>query len=601
MLNVKRIFNRLKEEIPDWLANKKYLCLFCGSQPLYLEDTKEDIKCPYPDCDGNTAFSVLVGIMMLKTLEDERKNSIADLNNKALYENMEAIYHETIDALKINPETIIVTFNQVFAFYCNQHNQDLDNLAQSISKISVRGLFGYNSYDFNIDRDLSMICGSNGLGKTTIFKLLEYALVCPQYKQRTSIKSKKDCLDDFELKQRLRWLFELPFDKFIIEFRNGYFVSVEKSRDNKELIFDQTVFGFHSKDSRCVISSNDNIEEMKTHYDNVDKLFPNINKQSKFLFVKTNRLYDLDYSMVFMTAAKRKSFAQLLDKPLISNLFHKKCHSALPSYFSDFYQENFDWSELSMTDYFYYLDKHSNDEVMKRLRNVFDESFKNFNILEAIKYTSIVHAGPKRKYLSDISYNISRKTNQYSSMLNSLTLEKKKEKVISFIFENLLTVSKAEMSNDYFCLQFRRLLDFYDKFTLFKNLYEGLYYDNDPAAKKIDIEGNDIVFKANKTLNNDFSVKLSAKSLSSGELNIVTILYYLIFETTRGSIVLIDEPEISLHVVWQEQLSILMERIMKSKPGVQVIIATHSPFISSSNEESYIGATLVKDERNNGK
>ena len=64
---------------------------------------------------------------------------------------------------------------------------------------------------------------------------------------------------------------------------------------------------------------------------------------------------------------------------------------------------------------------------------------------------------------------------------------------------------------------------------------------------------------------------------------------------------MIDEPEISLHVVWQEQLSILMERIMKSKPGVQVIIATHSPFISSSNEESYIGATLVKDERNNGK
>ena len=391
MLNVKRIFNRLKEEIPDWLANKKYLCLFCGSQPLYLEDTKEDIKCPYPDCDGNTAFSVLVGIMMLKTLEDERKNSIADLNNKALYENMEAIYHETIDALKINPETIIVTFNQVFAFYCNQHNQDLDNLAQSISKISVRGLFGYNSYDFNIDRDLSMICGSNGLGKTTIFKLLEYALVRPQYKQRTSIKSKKDCLDDFELKQRLRWLFELPFDKFIIEFRNGYFVSVEKSRDNKELIFDQTVFGFHSKDSRCVISSNDNIEEMKTHYDNVDKLFPNINKQSKFLFVKTNRLYDLDYSMVFMTAAKRKSFAQLLDKPLISNLFHKKCHSALPSYFSDFYQENFDWSELSMADYFNYLDKHANDEAMKRIRNAFDESFKNFNMLEAIKYASIIH------------------------------------------------------------------------------------------------------------------------------------------------------------------------------------------------------------------
>ena len=39
---------------------------------------------------------------------------------------------------------------------------------------------------------------------------------------------------------------------------------------------------------------------------------------------------------------------------------------------------------------------------------------------------------------------------------------------------------------------------------------------------------------------------------------------------------------------------------MESKPGVQVIIATHSPFISSSDEECYIGATLVeKDELKN--
>ncbi len=627
MLNVERIFNRLKEEIPDWLANKKYLCLFCGFQPLYLEDT----KCPYPECpyrDGDTVFSVLVGIMMLKTLEDERKNSIADLNDKALYKKMKAIYDETKDVLKIKPEIIKVTFDQVLAFYCDQHNQDLDNLAQSISRISVRGLFGYNSYDFNIDRDLSMICGSNGLGKTTIFKLLEYVLVRPQYKKRTSRKSNKECLDDFELKQRLCWLFELPFDKFRIEFRNRYFVSVEKSKDNKELIFDQTVFGFDSTSARCVISSNDNekgMSEMMRHYDNVDKLFPNINKQAKFLFVKTNRLYDLDYSMAFMSVASNNEneseesddeenleqakkyydvfnhIARLLDKPLVSNLFQKKCYSALPSAFSNFNQENCGLLKISMADYFNYLDKHANDVEMKRFRNAFDESFENFNILEAIKYTSIVHAGSKRKDWSNVSRNILIKINQCSSMLNSLTLEKKREKVISLIFEALLTVRQADISNDYFCLQFRRLLDFYDKFSLFKNLYEGLYYDNDPAAKKIDIEGNDIVFKTNKTLNNDFSVKLSAKSLSSGELNIVTILYYLIFETTRGSIVLIDEPEISLHVVWQEQLSILMERIMKSKPGVQVIIATHSPFISSSNEESYIGATLVKDELNNGK
>lgn len=668
MPSVDQIFKGLKEEIPGWLANKKYLCLFCEFrplefQPLYLEDD----TCP--KCNYDATFSVIVGIMMFSTLEAERKNSQADTKDKELYRKIEAIYNETINVLEIKLETIKVTFDQVFSYYCGQHNQDLDNLSQSISKISVRGLFGYNSYDFNINQELSMICGSNGLGKTTIFKLLEYTLVRPQYEQRAINKLNIYRLDDFELKQRLDWLFELPFDKFRIEFRNGYFVSVEKSRDNKELIFDQTVFGFNGKDQRCVISSNDSQEkrmsEMKRHYDNVDRLFPNINKQAKFLFVKTNRRYDLDYSMAFMAFASNSKntseesdgeenleqakeyydvfnhigrlldmpsptidyykklqkqinellkvkeyydvfnrIARLLDKPLISNLFHKKCYSALPALPShpsyNFNQEHYDWLKIiPMANYFNYLDKHANDKEMKLFRNSFDESFKNFNLLESLKYTSGVYASSKEIVRSNVIRNISERINQCFSTLNSLTLQNKKEKVIPLIFEELLKVPQAVLSNDYFCLQFKRLLDFYDKFMLFKNLYEGLYYDNDPAAKKISIEGNDIVFKANKTLNNDFSVKLSAKSLSSGELNIVTILYYLIFETTRGSIALIDEPEISLHVVWQEQLSVLIEKIMKSKPGVQVIIATHSPFISSSDENCYIGATLVKDELKN--
>lgn len=626
MPSVNQIFKGLKEEIPGWLANKKYLCLFCEFRPLEFQPLcLEDDTCH--ECNHDATFSVIVGIMMLSTLEAERKNSQADTKDKELYRKIEAIYHETINFLKIELETIKVTFDQLFSYYCGQHNQDLDNLAQSISKISVRGLFGYNSYDFNIDRELSMICGSNGLGKTTIFKLLEYTLVRPQYKQLIAMDFNIDYLDDFVLKQRLDWLFELPFDKFRIEFRNGYFVSVEKSRDNKELIFDQTVFGFNDKDQRCVISSNDSqeerISEMKRHYDNVDRLFPNINKQAKFLFVKTNRRYDLDYSMVFRAVDSnientseeidgeenleqaKKNYApfnhfnrivRLLDMPLISNLFQKKCYSTL---LFDF--DIFNHFENSMADYFNYLDKHANDEEMKLFRNSFDESFKNFNLLESIKYnsTSVVYASSIGTIIarSNVIRNISKRINQCFPTLNS---QNKKEKVISLIFEELLKLPQTVLSNDYFCLQFKHFLDFYDKFMLFKNLYEGLYYDNDPAAKKISIEGNDIVFKANKTLNNDFSVKLSAKSLSSGELNIVTILYYLIFETTRGSIVLIDEPEISLHVVWQEQLSVLIEKIMESKPGVQVIIATHSPFISSSDEECYIGATLVeKDELKN--
>jgi predicted ATP-dependent endonuclease of OLD family len=56
------------------------------------------------------------------------------------------------------------------------------------------------------------------------------------------------------------------------------------------------------------------------------------------------------------------------------------------------------------------------------------------------------------------------------------------------------------------------------------------------------------------------------------------MLYKLIFETPENSLVLIDEPEISLHVVWQlEFMADLLE--VQAANRFQSIIATHSPQI----------------------
>jgi predicted ATP-binding protein involved in virulence len=71
---------------------------------------------------------------------------------------------------------------------------------------------------------------------------------------------------------------------------------------------------------------------------------------------------------------------------------------------------------------------------------------------------------------------------------------------------------------------------------------------------------------------------LSLTDLSSGEQHEVVILYELIFRTEENTLVLIDEPEISLHITWQKEFINDLLRIIALKQ-VQVIIATHSPQI----------------------
>jgi len=54
--------------------------------------------------------------------------------------------------------------------------------------------------------------------------------------------------------------------------------------------------------------------------------------------------------------------------------------------------------------------------------------------------------------------------------------------------------------------------------------------------------------------------------------------YELLFKVAPGSLILIDEPEISLHVVWQEQFLKDVQAVTKMT-DTDVLIATHSPDI----------------------
>lgn len=69
---------------------------------------------------------------------------------------------------------------------------------------------------------------------------------------------------------------------------------------------------------------------------------------------------------------------------------------------------------------------------------------------------------------------------------------------------------------------------------------------------------------------------LPIDKLSSGEKQILIMFYLFLFEARPGSLVIMDEPEISLHVAWQQTLGKTFSDIARLR-GLHVIVATHSP------------------------
>ena len=97
---------------------------------------------------------------------------------------------------------------------------------------------------------------------------------------------------------------------------------------------------------------------------------------------------------------------------------------------------------------------------------------------------------------------------------------------------------------------------------------------------------NDAFAETGKKLNPD-SAKLKfekdgkiieAKDLSSGEKQLLVILLTVLLERGQEYILMLDEPEISMHISWQYEL---LNWILELNPNVQTILTTHSPMIFS--------------------
>ena len=77
---------------------------------------------------------------------------------------------------------------------------------------------------------------------------------------------------------------------------------------------------------------------------------------------------------------------------------------------------------------------------------------------------------------------------------------------------------------------------------------------------------NDFVFIKNE------NSEIPLSKLSSGEKQLLILLMSAVLENEKPCVFLLDEPEISLHISWQEEF---IDHILQLNPNVQIIMATH--------------------------
>lgn len=91
---------------------------------------------------------------------------------------------------------------------------------------------------------------------------------------------------------------------------------------------------------------------------------------------------------------------------------------------------------------------------------------------------------------------------------------------------------------------------------------------------------------------------LELESLSSGEQHEIVLLYELLFNTSPNTLVLIDEPELSLHVTWQKRFMPELLAVAGAS-RFDAIVATHSPYIVGGRTELMSALDADRDDIEN--
>ena len=140
-------------------------------------------------------------------------------------------------------------------------------------------------------------------------------------------------------------------------------------------------------------------------------------------------------------------------------------------------------------------------------------------------------------------------------------------------------LSQAELEGQ----QVRQVIGVYlddveQKFSRFDELFQRVSLFKEIISEKFQFKNLAVSREKGISVKTEDGLDIGLSDLSSGEQHELVLLYELLFGVKDNALILIDEPELSLHVGWQIRFLPDLQRIQKLKP-LEIVIATHSPQI----------------------
>lgn len=410
-----------------------------------------------------------------------------------------------------------------------------------IKQIEINGLFGMFDHivPLNLTEHITIIYGINGIGKTMLFKILD-SFFNSNFSKLVGFPF-DNLIIEFDNKEAIKFLIRVK--KFFIEFK----INIEK----KEALIRYDLSNYKtSKQLDSNINSKLNqlpvspsletkelsLEERLILKSRINNLLPNIN----LYFIQTQRLWNFNIQSKVEESNHKYGNAKELNETYKID--------TVKNY-------SLELSELIQTKHREYAKQSEEFELSlgKRLKN---KEVKIYSDPEELKKENKVLEA-KRNELKSVGLFEDIKED-YSNIPDT----------IDEIERAVLSVNIQDMKN-----KLKIFDELYEKLKIFLNVLNNKRF----SYKKISIHPKKgFVFK------NDNGKPLEVTELSSGEQHEIVLFYELLFKVPENSLVLIDEPEISLHVVWQKEFLTDLEDIVKIR-NFDILLATHSPSIINGN------------------
>lgn len=238
------------------------------------------------------------------------------------------------------------------------------------------------------------------------------------------------------------------------------------------------------------------------------------------------------------------------------------------------------------------LETYSDEDVAKNYRGIFD--FLDYEPIIKLEYiinrNLIQHNGSLS--LDDLIQYIQVRISSFSSRGENF-FERFLEQYREYVGELIDLIN--QMAQDKFSLEIR--VNFSEKNI--SRSENNVSKDNIRLFKLVSLLRKlnlvrSISYKVYKKGGGEFDFRDS----SSGESYLLSTFIALIAMVRDNSLILIDEPEISLHPNWQSMYVDLLTKSLKHVSGCHIIIATHSHFILSDLPES--SSTVLTLDNQNG-